>query len=88
MKTSSGFQSLMSLRLCYQEHLEESAGGAELLLCCAVLCLLLDNVSSQGAGHVTSLCLFAMGGSGKDCSECPRNSLGQTSLVGLTSLFR
>lgn len=71
----------MSHRLCYQQHPKESAGGAELILCCAVLCLLLDHVSSQETGHVTSLCPFAVGGSGEDCSGCP--GLGQMSLVGL-----
>lgn len=53
---------------------EGSAGtaGAELLLGWAVL--LLDKVSSQGTGRVTSLCPFAVGGSGQGCSGCPGNT--------------
>lgn len=77
----------MGHRLCYQQHSEESAGGAgaELMLCCAVLCLLLDKVSSQGTGHVTSLCPFDVGGRWRGLFRVPReHSLGQMPLVGLT----
>lgn len=69
----------MSHKLCYQQHPEESAGGAraELMLCCVVLCpavFAVVKVTSQGTGCVTSLCPFGVGGSGEGCSGCPGNT--------------
>lgn len=79
----------MSLKLCYQQHPEESAGGAELMLCCAVLCLLLDNVSFPGNRvydvFVPVCCGRKWRGLLRGLFRVPReHSLGQVSLVGLT----